>query len=118
MCIRDSVHDPRFYGDLAFGGSIGAGEAYVQGYWSTSHLVELVRLLVLNMDVLDRLEDGYARLTAPLRKVLHAIRRNTRSGSRRNIAAHYDLGNEFFRLFLDETLMYSSAIFTLSLIHI
>jgi cyclopropane-fatty-acyl-phospholipid synthase len=106
------VHDPRFYGDLAFGGSIGAGEAYIQGYWSTSQLVDLVRLLVLNMDVLDRLEDGYARLTAPLRKVLHAIRRNTRSGSRRNIAAHYDLGNEFFRLFLDETLMYSSAIFT------
>jgi cyclopropane-fatty-acyl-phospholipid synthase len=106
------VHDPRFYGDLAFGGSIGAGEAYVQGHWSTSQLVDLVRLLVLNMDVLDRLEDGYARLTAPLRKVLHAIRRNTRSGSRRNIAAHYDLGNEFFRLFLDETLMYSSAIFT------
>jgi len=106
------VHDPRFYGDLAFGGSIGAGEAYVQRHWSTSQLVDLVRLLVLNMDVLDRLEDGYARLTAPLRKVLHAIRRNTRSGSRRNIAAHYDLGNEFFRLFLDETLMYSSAIFT------
>jgi cyclopropane-fatty-acyl-phospholipid synthase len=106
------VHDPRFYGDLAFGGSIGAGEAYVQGYWSTSQLVDLVRLLVLNMDVLDSLEDGYARLTAPLRKVLHSIRRNTRSGSRRNIAAHYDLGNEFFRLFLDETMMYSSAIFT------
>ena len=106
------VHDPRFYGDLAFGGSIGAGEAYMQGYWSTSQLVDLVRLLVLNMDVLDSLEDGYARLTAPLRKVVHSIRRNTRSGSRRNIAAHYDLGNEFFRLFLDETMMYSSAIFT------
>jgi len=105
------VHDPRFYGDLAFGGSIGAGEAYVHGYWSTSHLVELVRLLVLNMDVLDSLEGGFARLTAPVRKALHAIRRNTRSGSRKNIAAHYDLGNEFFRLFLDETMMYSSATF-------
>lgn len=106
------VHDPHFYGDLAFGGSVGAGEAYMQGYWSTSQLVELVRLLVLNIDVLDSLEDGYARLTAPLRKMLHAIRRNTRSGSRKNIAAHYDLGNEFFRLFLDQTMMYSSAIFT------
>jgi len=63
------------------------------------------------MDVLDSLEGGFARLTAPVRKALHAIRRNTRSGSRKNIAAHYDLGNEFFRLFLDETMMYSSATF-------
>ena len=106
------VHDSRFYGDLALGGSVGAGESYMQGHWSTSQLVELVRLLVLNMDVLDSLEGGYARLTAPLRKVLHSIRRNTRAGSRKNIAAHYDLGNEFFRLFLDETMMYSSATFT------
>lgn len=105
------VHDRRFYGDLALGGSVGAGEAYMQGYWSTPQLVELVRLLVLNMDVLDSLEGGFARLTAPVRKALHAIRRNTRSGSRKNIAAHYDLGNEFFRLFLDETMMYSSATF-------
>ena len=105
------VHDPRFYGDLAFGGSIGAGEAYMHGYWSTSHLVELVRLLVLNMDVLDSLEDGYARLTAPLRKVVHSIRRNTRSGSRRNIAAHYDLGNSFYGLWLDPTMSYSSALY-------
>ncbi len=106
------VHDARFYGDVALGGSVGAGEAYMQGHWSTAQLVELVRLLVLNMNVLDSLEGGFARLTAPLRKALHAIRRNTRAGSRKNIAAHYDLGNEFFRLFLDETMMYSSATFT------
>lgn len=106
------VHDRRFYGDVALGGSVGAGEAYMQGYWSTPQLVELVRLLVLNLHVLDSLEGGFARLTAPLRKALHAVRRNTRTGSRKNIAAHYDLGNEFFRLFLDETMMYSSATFT------
>ena len=106
------VHDARFYGDLAFGGSIGAGEAYMRGYWSTAQLVELVQLFVLNMDVLEGLESGYARLAAPLRKWAHAIRRNTRAGARRNIAAHYDLGNEFFRLFLDETMMYSAATFT------
>jgi cyclopropane-fatty-acyl-phospholipid synthase len=106
------VHDPRFYSDLAFAGSVGAGEGYMHGRWTTSQLVELVRLLVHNMDVLDSLDSGFARLTAPLRKGLHAIRRNTRAGSRKNIAAHYDLGNDFFRLFLDETLMYSSATFT------
>jgi cyclopropane-fatty-acyl-phospholipid synthase len=105
------VHDARLYGDVAFGGSIGAGESYMRGYWSTSQLVDVVRLFVLNMDVLDGLETGFARLTTPLRKALHALRRNSRAGSRRNIAAHYDLGNDFFRLFLDETLMYSAATF-------
>jgi cyclopropane-fatty-acyl-phospholipid synthase len=105
------VHDARLYGDVAFGGSVGAGEAYMRGYWSTNQLVDVVRLFVLNMDALDGLEGGFARLTSPLRKALHALRRNTRDGSRRNIAAHYDLGNEFFRLFLDETLMYSAARF-------
>ena len=105
------VHDARLYGDVAFGGSVGAGEAYMRGYWSTNQLVDVVRLFVLNMAALDGLEGGFARLTNPLRKALHTLRRNTRDGSRRNIAAHYDLGNDFFRLFLDETLMYSAARF-------
>jgi cyclopropane-fatty-acyl-phospholipid synthase len=105
------VHDARLYGDVAFGGSVGAGEAYMRGYWTTAQLVDVVRLFVLNLDALDGLEGGLARLTNPLRKALHALRRNSRAGSRRNIAAHYDLGNDFFRLFLDETLMYSAATF-------
>jgi cyclopropane-fatty-acyl-phospholipid synthase len=105
------VHDPRMYGDVALGGSVGAGEAYMRGYWTTAQLVDVVRLFVLNMDVLDGLEGGLARFTDPVRKVAHALRRNSRAGSRRNIAAHYDLGNEFFRQFLDETMMYSAATF-------
>jgi cyclopropane-fatty-acyl-phospholipid synthase len=63
------------------------------------------------MDALDGLETGLARFTNPLRKAVHALRRNSRDGSRRNIAAHYDLGNDLLRCFLDETLMYSSATF-------
>jgi cyclopropane-fatty-acyl-phospholipid synthase len=105
------IHDQRFYSDMAFGGSIGAGEAYMQGYWSTEQLTDLVRIFVRNMDVLDRVEGGFAKLTAPLQKSLHWLNRNTRAGSRKNIAAHYDLGNDFFKLFLDETMMYSSAMF-------
>jgi cyclopropane-fatty-acyl-phospholipid synthase len=105
------VHDGRLYGDVAFGGSVGAGEAYMRGYWSTAQLVDVIRLFVLNLDTLDGLEGGLALFTTPLRKVMHALRRNSRAGSRRNIAAHYDLGNDFFRLFLDETMMYSSATF-------
>jgi len=105
------VHDPRFYSEIAFGGSIGAGEAYMQGYWSVDDLTALVRILLQNRAVLDGMEGGAARVTAPLQQALHWAARNTRTGSRRNIAAHYDLGNEFFRLFLDPTLMYSSAVF-------
>ncbi len=105
------VHDPRFYSEVAFGGSIGAGEAYMQGYWSTSDLTALMRLLLQNREVLDGMEGGFARLAAPLQKALHWTSRNTRRGSRRNIHAHYDLGNDFFQLFLDPAMMYSSAIF-------
>jgi cyclopropane-fatty-acyl-phospholipid synthase len=105
------VHDPRFWSELAFGGSIGAGEAYMQGYWSVNDLTALVRILLQNRAVLDGMETGLARLTGPVQKALHWLNRNTRAGSRRNIAAHYDLGNDFFRLFLDPTMMYSSAIF-------
>jgi cyclopropane-fatty-acyl-phospholipid synthase len=109
--IALTVHHPSFYAMLAFGGSIGAGEAYMAGAWSCSDLTGLVRLLLRNRDVLDGLEGRLARLTAPLRRGLHWLNRNSRSGSRRNISAHYDLGNDFFRLMLDDTLMYSCAIF-------
>lgn len=110
--ITVRVHHPRFYSDVAFGGSIGVGEAYMHAYWTTEKLTELVRLFVRNMNVLDDMESGTARITAPLQKALHWFNRNTRDGSRKNIAAHYDLGNEFFKLFLDDTMMYSSATFT------
>ncbi len=105
------VTDPRFWSELAFGGSIGAGEAYMLGYWRVDDLTALVRILLRNRAVLDAMETGLARLTAPLQKALHWFHRNTREGARRNIAAHYDLGNDFFKLFLDPTMMYSSAIF-------
>ncbi|MDH5534762.1 MAG: cyclopropane-fatty-acyl-phospholipid synthase family protein [Betaproteobacteria bacterium] len=111
LAVEVQVRDPRFYSELAFGGSVGAGEAYMQGYWHASDLAALVRILLRDRNVLDGMEGGAARLAAPMRKALHWLNRNTRVGSRRNIAAHYDLGNDFFRLFLDPTMMYSSAIF-------
>ena len=109
--VRLTVTDPRFYSELAFGGSIGAAEAYMHGYWHCDDLVGLVRLLVQNREVLDGMEGGAARFTLPLQKLFHWVNRNTHEGARRNIAAHYDLGNDFFALWLDETMMYSSAIF-------
>jgi cyclopropane-fatty-acyl-phospholipid synthase len=111
--FKVSIHvaDKRFYGAVAFGGAIGAAEAYIQGYWGCDDLTRTVQLLLKNRDVLDGMDSGLARLSAPLRKLLHIFNRNTRHGSRRNIAAHYDLGNDFFSLWLDKTMMYSSAVF-------
>jgi cyclopropane-fatty-acyl-phospholipid synthase len=108
-CVR--VHDPAFYRRVALNGSVGAAEAYMDGCWECDDLVALVRMLVRNRDRLDAMERGPARLGGALMRGWSALRRNTRAGSRRNIAAHYDLGNEFFRLFLDDNLMYSSALF-------
>jgi cyclopropane-fatty-acyl-phospholipid synthase len=105
------VHDPAFWRLLAANGSVGAAEAYMDGAWDCDDLVGLVRLLVRNRDLLDGMEGGAAKLGGMAMRALHALRRNTRAGSRRNIAAHYDLGNDFFQLMLDADMMYSSAIF-------
>ncbi|MES2857942.1 MAG: cyclopropane-fatty-acyl-phospholipid synthase family protein [Pseudomonadota bacterium] len=109
--ITLQVSDPGFYRAVAANGSVGAAEAYMDGYWSCDDLVGLVQLLVRNRSLLDGIESGWARLGGLAMRGLHAVRRNTRDGARRNIAAHYDLGNEFFRLFLSDDLMYSSALY-------
>lgn len=105
------VRDRRFYAEAAFGGSVGAGESFMAGDWQVDDLTALVRILLVNRGVLDGLDGGWARLAEPARRALHALARNTRAGSRRNIAAHYDIGNDFFERFLDPTMMYSCAVF-------
>ena len=109
--VRIEVLDPAFYRAAAAQGSVGVGEAYMDGLWRCDDLVALVRLLVINRDRLDAMETGLARLGGVAMRTLHAFNRNTRGGSRRNIAAHYDLGNDLFKLFLDESMMYSSAVY-------
>jgi cyclopropane-fatty-acyl-phospholipid synthase len=106
-----TVHSSRFYPSVLFGGSIGAGEAYMAGDWTCEDLTGLIRIILQNQDLFLGLDRGWARLTAPLHKVFHFLNRNTPQGSRRNITAHYDLGNDFYSLFLDETLTYSCGIF-------
>jgi len=106
-----TVTDRRFYADVAFGGPIGGGEAYFRGYWSADSLTNVVRILARNRSVLESMESGTARLTKPLQRLFHWFNRNTQRGSRRNISAHYDLGNDFFELWLDRNMQYSSAIF-------
>ncbi len=110
LAVDLEIIDPAFYRAVAANGSVGAGEGYMDGLWRCHDLVGLVRLLVRNRDMLDGMESGLARLGGMAMRGWHALRRNTRDGSRRNIAAHYDLGNDFFSLFLSPDLMYSSAI--------
>jgi cyclopropane-fatty-acyl-phospholipid synthase len=106
-----AVHHPNFWRDVLLGGSVGAGESYIRGDWSCSDLTVLIRILLRNRPVLDKMDTRLSRIKAPLQRLGHLLRRNTRQGSRRNIEAHYDLGNDLFSLFLDPTLMYSSAIY-------
>ena len=106
-----TVHHSRFYSYTVLGGSVGAAEAYMDGLWSTDNLTTVIRILILNQTVFEKMDRGWAWLSIPLYQMYHFMRRNTLSGSRDNIVAHYDLGNDFYKLFLDETLTYSCGIF-------
>ena len=111
ISAKVSVSNINFWHALAFRGSVGAGEAFVQGWWTTDDLTAVVRILALNKDVLEGMDSQLVSLIRPIWKAWHWMKRNNRDGSRNNIAAHYDLGNEFFKQFLDETMMYSAAFF-------
>jgi cyclopropane-fatty-acyl-phospholipid synthase len=105
------IFDDAAWSMVAANGSIGAGEAYIHGYWRSPDLAAVTRLFVANLEVLDALEGGIARLGRPVLRLLHWFNRNSRRGSRRNILAHYDLGNALFERLLDPTMMYSAAMF-------
>lgn len=105
------VHNRAAFGKVLTGGTIASGEAYIDGDWSTPDLTEVTRLFSANMDSMDSMQASQHWYTRLALKAAHAMNRNTHEGSRRNIAAHYDLGNDFFRLFLDPTMMYSAAVF-------
>jgi cyclopropane-fatty-acyl-phospholipid synthase len=109
--VAITIRDPKAYTRIAFGGSIGAAESYMLQYWDVDDLTALVRIVIRNQILLRDLDSGLAKLASPLYKAFHFLRRNTKSGSRKNIVAHYDLGNDFYRLLLDETMTYSSGVF-------
>ena len=105
------IHNQAVYAQLLSNGSIAAGEAYIQGNWSSPAATEVTRLFSANMATMERLDASQSWAMKLALKAAHRLNRNTHKGSKDNIAAHYDLGNEFFQLFLDPTMMYSSAIF-------
>ncbi len=100
------------YWRLLTGGSLAAAEAWMDGDWETQQLTPLLEILALNAQVLGRLESGFRLFTRPIERLRHWTRRNHRQQARENIAAHYDLGNQFYAHFLDDELLYSSALFT------
>ena len=108
--VRVTVHDRRFYGAL-LRGSLGVGEAYVEHWFDCDDLAELARLAALNMPALDRWRRAVRPLVAVPQAALGWFDRNTPARARRRVAAHYDIGNDLFGLMLDETMMYSCAIF-------
>lgn len=105
------IQDPGTYRDIAFGGSIGGAEAYMLGKWTTPNLVDVVRLMSVNIDFLNEMDDSKSVLQRAGDKVIHLLNRNTEKQARDNISRHYDLSNDFFELFLDPEMMYSAAIF-------
>jgi cyclopropane-fatty-acyl-phospholipid synthase len=109
-CVTLQVHDEALFGAVLAKGDIGFAEAYIDGQWDTPDLTALLTLLAANREVLKRAVYGSWRalLAARLR---HWTNRNSRAGSKRNIMAHYDLGNDFYKLWLDETMSYSSALY-------
>jgi len=106
-----TIRDPRAFAAIAFGGTIGAAEAYADGWWDADDLAATVRVVLLAGDAADGLESGLARLGAFVHRLRHRALKNTRAGARKNVSAHYDLGNDFFSLFLDPTMTYSCAVY-------
>ena len=105
------IHDSAVYRQLLFGGSIALADSYINGEWDTDNLTGLIRLAARNLAVLNKLENRFAGISKTLEKANHKLRSNDQSGSKSNILAHYDLGNDMYQRFLDETMMYSSAVY-------
>ena len=106
------IHSPAVYSQMLTGGSIGSGEAYMKGYWSSPDAMNVMRIFSANLVLLNKFDASQSVFVKLALKIAHRFNRNTYKGSQLNIAAHYDLGNEFFQLFLDPTMMYSSALFS------
>ncbi|MBT8445771.1 MAG: class I SAM-dependent methyltransferase, partial [Gammaproteobacteria bacterium] len=105
------ILDPRTYQAATWYGDLGLAEAYLNGWWQADDLTAVFRIAIANLNAADRSRGGLARLAKTAARGAHWLRRNTPGGSRRNIQAHYDLGNDMFEQFLDETMTYSAGVF-------
>ena len=106
-----NILDTVFYKNIILGGTIGASESFIRGEWSSPNLTNVIRVLARNTEAQDKLENLFTLLSQPFLKVMHKLNENSVRGSKKNISRHYDLSNDFFSLFLDKNMMYSSAIY-------
>ncbi len=109
--VTVKIYSPEFYVLLGSGGVTGVAEAYMAGYWTADNLVLLLQIIIKNKNILISLDSGFARLLNPINKIIHWSKQNTLKGSKQNILAHYDLSNDFYKLWLDPTMTYSCAFF-------
>ena len=117
MDVELSIKDSSFFRRLAFYGDIGFAESYMDGDFECSDLTKLIQIAILNSDVLQTNsedEKSFSLYNALpwFNKIKHSLRKNSKTRSQKNISQHYDLSNEFFKLMLDDTMMYSGAIFS------
>lgn len=106
-----NINNLDFYTSILLGGSIGSAESYIRNDWETRNLTNVIRIMALNSSTMDSMELTFKLFLRPFLKIIHYLNRNTLAGSKQNIIQHYDLSNKFFSLFLDPTMMYSSAIY-------
>ena len=111
LSAKINILDTVFYKNIILGGTIGASESFIRGEWSSPNLTNVIRVLARNTEAQDKLENLFTLLSQPFLKVMHKLNENSVRGSKKNISRHYDLSNDFFSLFLDKNMMYSSAIY-------
>ena len=116
LSAKINILDSVFYKNIILGGTIGASESFIRGEWSSPNLTNVIRVLARNTEAQDKLENLFTLLSQPFLKVMHKLNENSVRGSKKNISRHYDLSNDFFSLFLDKNMMYSSA--TVSYTHL
>ena len=111
LSAKINILDTVFYKNIILGGTIGASESFIRGEWSSPNLTNVIRVFARNTEAQDKLENLFTLLSQPFLKVMHKLNENSVRGSKKNISRHYDLSNDFFSLFLDKNMMYSSAIY-------
>ena len=111
LSAKINILDTVFYKNIILGGTIGASESFIRGEWSSPNLTNVIRVLARNTEAQDKLENLFTLLSQPFLRVMHKLNENSVRGSKKNISRHYDLSNDFFSLFLDKNMMYSSAIY-------
>ena len=106
-----TIFSNEFYILAGSGGEVGVAEAYAAGYWDAEDMVKLIQIVIKNQEIQEALDGGMAKLISPFNRLIHRYRKNTMSGSKNNIVAHYDLSNDFFQKWLDRSMTYSCAVF-------